>query len=196
MFIGCITWSDEPCFRWSPNMCHNPFYRTWSYVILLTAGFNTSDHSHSGRGRCNKDVRRNILVDPSGGLLGLVVYWSLFDCMWIRHQREQDCDNRSCRILSVHALVGAEKLAVCMLPFASLIESLVRGWRNHHFRSWILILGMSGLILLFWFVGKGVALRYFVSTGFTNLSSNVLTSFFYRYSLLGWCRVCIACGMW
>lgn len=30
-------------------------------------------------------------------------------------------------------------------------------------RSWVLILGMSGLIVLFWFVGGGVALRYFVS---------------------------------
>lgn len=28
--------------------------------------------------------------------------------------------------------------------------------------SWLLILGMSGLILLFWFVGGGVALRYLV----------------------------------
>ena len=30
-------------------------------------------------------------------------------------------------------------------------------------RTWLLILGMSGLIVLFWFVAGGVALRYFVS---------------------------------
>lgn len=29
-------------------------------------------------------------------------------------------------------------------------------------RTWALIAGMSGLIVLFWFVGGGVALRYFV----------------------------------
>lgn len=29
-------------------------------------------------------------------------------------------------------------------------------------RTWALIIGMSGLIVLFWFVGGGVALRYFV----------------------------------
>ena len=32
-----------------------------------------------------------------------------------------------------------------------------------HFRTWVVILGITGLILLFWFVGGGVALRYVVS---------------------------------
>lgn len=31
-----------------------------------------------------------------------------------------------------------------------------------NFRSWVLIIGMSGLIVLFWFVAGGIALRYFV----------------------------------
>ena len=42
--------------------------------------------------------------------------------------------------------------------------SVVR-WRVAHLllvRTWLLILGMSGLIVLFWFVAGGVALRYFV----------------------------------
>ena len=30
-------------------------------------------------------------------------------------------------------------------------------------RTWVLILGMSGIIVLFWFVSGGSALRYFVS---------------------------------
>lgn len=30
-------------------------------------------------------------------------------------------------------------------------------------RTWFLILGMSGIIVLFWFVGGGVALRFLVS---------------------------------
>ena len=47
----------------------------------------------------------------------------------------------------------------------------------HHFRSWVLILGMSGLIVLFWFVGESAALRYFVSISFTNLFLHVLTFF-------------------
>ena len=50
---------------------------------------------------------------------------------------------------------------------------------HHHFRSWVLILGMSGLIVLFWFVGGGAALRYLVSIGLTNLSLHVLHLFFF-----------------
>ena len=42
-----------------------------------------------------------------------------------------------------------------------------------YLRSWLLILGMSGLIVLFWFVGGGAGLRYLVSIGFTNLSLHV-----------------------
>jgi hypothetical protein len=65
------------------------------------------------------------------------------------------------------------------------------------FRSWVLILGMSGLIVLFWFVGEGVALRYFVSMNFTNLSLACSYYFFFlfRYSLLGSCHACIVYGM-
>lgn len=29
-------------------------------------------------------------------------------------------------------------------------------------RTWLLILGMTGVTVLFWFVGGGIALRYFV----------------------------------
>lgn len=39
-------------------------------------------------------------------------------------------------------------------------------------RTWLLIVGMAGLIVLFWFVGGGVALRYFVSA----LSRNAMSS--------------------
>ncbi|KAI0781439.1 peptidase M50B-like-domain-containing protein [Trametes elegans] len=35
-------------------------------------------------------------------------------------------------------------------------------WARRNWLTWILILGMSGLIVLFWFVAGGVALRYFV----------------------------------
>ena len=33
------------------------------------------------------------------------------------------------------------------------------------YRTWVLILGMSGLIVLFWFIEGGVALRYLVRIG-------------------------------
>ena len=92
-------------------------------------------------------------------------------------------------------------LYVCSLLFLLLLllGSWFRSWcyYHHHFRSWALILGMSGLIVLFWFVGGGAALRYLVSIGLTNLSLHVLNPFFFqRYSLLGSCHVCIVYGMW
>jgi phosphate starvation-inducible membrane PsiE len=57
------------------------------------------------------------------------------------------------------------------------------------YRSWVLILGMSGLIVFFWFIGGGVALRYFVSIGFTNLSLHVLTLFFFSKGTFCWSYV-------
>ncbi|PSR71867.1 hypothetical protein PHLCEN_2v12252, partial [Hermanssonia centrifuga] len=35
-------------------------------------------------------------------------------------------------------------------------------WARREILTWVLILGMSGVIILFWFVKGGVALRYFV----------------------------------
>ncbi|CDO68927.1 hypothetical protein BN946_scf185000.g70 [Trametes cinnabarina] len=35
-------------------------------------------------------------------------------------------------------------------------------WARRNWLTWLLILGMSGLIVLFWFVAGGVALRFFV----------------------------------
>jgi hypothetical protein len=35
-------------------------------------------------------------------------------------------------------------------------------WARKNWLSWVVILGITGLILLFWFVGGGVALRYLV----------------------------------
>ena len=57
---------------------------------LLNAGFNNpfSDHAHSKRRRFNEDVWRSTLGNPSGGILGLVIYRSLPDNMWIRYQCE------------------------------------------------------------------------------------------------------------
>jgi hypothetical protein len=40
---------------------------------------------------------------------------------------------------------------------------LVRQLIGYGFRTWVLLLGMSGLIVLFWFLKGGEVLRYFVS---------------------------------
>lgn len=42
----------------------------------------------------------------------IIVYWRMFDCMRIRHEREQDRINRDGCFLPVHTLVGETELAV------------------------------------------------------------------------------------
>lgn len=78
--------------------------------------------------------------------------------MRVRYQCKQNCLSRPCRFLPVHPLVGKEKLVV-RLSFTN--QCYIH--TDTRYRSWVLILGMSGLIVLFWFVAEGEGLRYFVS---------------------------------
>ena len=55
-------------------------------------------------------------------------------------------------------MVGAEELVVCVNVFAPCPSAP----SSRCTRTWALIGGMSGLIVLFWFVEGGIALRYFV----------------------------------
>lgn len=60
-------------------------------------------------------------------------------------------------------------------------------------RTWALILGMTGLIILFWFVADSVALRYFVSmVSFHRTSPPILLC---RSCSLVSCRTCTFFGM-
>ncbi|EIM90241.1 uncharacterized protein STEHIDRAFT_119283 [Stereum hirsutum FP-91666 SS1] len=68
------------------------------------------------------------------------------------------------------SLIGAILVACGFDTNASKIASLVVAvfflftlwWARRNWLTWVLILGMSGLIVLFWFVGGGVALRYLI----------------------------------
>ncbi|KAJ3903832.1 peptidase M50B-like-domain-containing protein [Lentinula edodes] len=68
------------------------------------------------------------------------------------------------------SLIGAALIACGFDTNASKIASIVLAvfflftlwWSRRDWLTWVLILGMSGLIVLFWFVAGGVALRYFV----------------------------------
>jgi len=54
---------------------------------------------------------------------------------------------------------NASKVA-CLVLAAFFIFTL--WWARKNWLSWVLIIGMSGLIILFWFVADAVALRYFI----------------------------------
>jgi len=68
------------------------------------------------------------------------------------------------------SLIGAILIACGFDTNASKVASLVLAvfflftlwWARRNWLTWVLILGMSGLIILFWFVAGGVALRYLV----------------------------------
>ena len=55
-------------------------------------------------------------------------------------------------------MVGTTKLAVSGFCYFSCSK-----WSHSLGRTWLLILGMSGIIVMFWFVENSIALRYFVS---------------------------------
>jgi len=67
-------------------------------------------------------------------------------------------------------LIGAALIACGFDTNASKIASLVLAvfflftlwWARRNWLTWLLILGMSGLVVLFWFVAGGEALRYLV----------------------------------
>ncbi|OJT13013.1 hypothetical protein TRAPUB_10422 [Trametes pubescens] len=68
------------------------------------------------------------------------------------------------------SLIGAALITCGFNDNASKVASLALAaffiftlwWARRNWLTWLLILGMSGLIVLFWFVGGGVALRFFV----------------------------------
>lgn len=68
------------------------------------------------------------------------------------------------------SLIGAALITCGFNTNASKIATLVLAafflftlwWARRNWLTWILILGMSGLIVLFWFIDNSIALRYFV----------------------------------
>jgi len=66
--------------------------------------------------------------------------------------------------------IGAALIVCGFDTNASKVASLVLAafflftlwWARRDWLTWLLILGMSGLVILFWFVDGGVALRYFI----------------------------------
>jgi hypothetical protein len=68
------------------------------------------------------------------------------------------------------SLIGAALIACGFNENASKVACLVLAafflftlwWARRNWLTWLLLLGMSGLIVLFWFIAGGVALRYLV----------------------------------
>lgn len=129
-----------------------------SYIIypfkLLTVGFHEMSHAFMGVLTCARI--HSIELDPDeGGATRMSggIPWLTLPAGYLG----------SC-------FIGAALIVCGFDTNASKVASLVMAaffiftlwWARRDWLTWVLILGVSGLVVLFWFVEGGVALRYFI----------------------------------
>jgi hypothetical protein len=134
---------------------HVPYLKLLIYPFkLLTVGFHEMSHAIVGVLTCARI--HSIELDPDeGGSTSMSggIAWLTLPAGYLGS-----------------SLIGAGLIACGFDTNASKVASLVLAgfflftlwWARRTLLAWILIVGMSGLIVLFWFVAGGVALRYFV----------------------------------
>ncbi|KAI0062001.1 hypothetical protein BV25DRAFT_1825868 [Artomyces pyxidatus] len=134
---------------------HVPYLNLIIYPFkLLTVGFHEMSHAFMGVLTCAHI--HSIELDPDeGGATRMSggIPWLTLPAGYLGS-----------------SFIGAVLIACGFDTNASKIASLVLAgfflftlwWARRNLLTWVLILGMSGLIVLFWFVAGGVALRYLV----------------------------------
>ncbi|KIP10270.1 hypothetical protein PHLGIDRAFT_28525 [Phlebiopsis gigantea 11061_1 CR5-6] len=134
---------------------HVPYLTLILYPFrLLTVGFHEMSHAIVGVLTCAKI--HSIELDPdeggathmSGGIPWLTLPAGYLGSSLI-----------GAALITCGFDENASKIA-CLVLAAFFLFTL--WWARREILTWVLILGMSGLIILFWFVAGGVALRYFV----------------------------------
>ncbi|KAI0028186.1 peptidase M50B-like-domain-containing protein [Vararia minispora EC-137] len=121
---------------------------------LLTVGFHEMSHAFAGVLTCGRI--HSIELDPDEGGATRIsggIPWITLPAGYLGS-----------------SFIGAALIACGFDTNASKVASIVLAvfflftlwWARRNLLTWVLILGMSGLIVLFWFVGGGSALRYFV----------------------------------
>jgi len=134
---------------------HVPILKLIIYPFkLLTVGFHEMSHAFAGVLTCAHI--HSIELDPDeGGATRMSggIPWITLPAGYLGS-----------------SLIGASLIACGFDTNASKIACLVLAafflftlwWARRNLLTWALIFGMTALIVLFWFVGGGVALRYFV----------------------------------
>jgi len=134
---------------------HVPYLKSIIYPFkLLTVGFHEMSHAFMGVLTCAKI--HSIELDPdeggatsmSGGIPWLTLPAGYLGSSVI-----------GAGLITCGFDTDASKVASLVLAGAFLITLW---WARKNWLTWVLILGMSGLIVLFWFVAGGIALRYLV----------------------------------
>jgi len=134
---------------------HVPYLNRIIYPFkLLTVGFHEMSHAIAGVLTCARI--HSIELDPdeggvtkmSGGIKAITLPAGYLGSSFIG----------AC-LIACGFDTNASKVA-CLILAAFFLFTL--WWARKNWLSWALIVGMSGLIILFWFVADAVALRYFV----------------------------------
>ncbi|KAF9023005.1 hypothetical protein BDZ89DRAFT_914497, partial [Hymenopellis radicata] len=134
---------------------HIPFLSWIIYPFkLLTVGFHEMSHAFMGVLTCARI--HSIELDPDeGGVTSMSggISWLTLPAGYLGSSFIGAC------LITCGFNTNASKVATIVLAVFFL---LTLWWARRNWLTWLLIAGMSGLILLFWFVADGVALRYLV----------------------------------
>lgn len=134
---------------------HVPFLSWIIYPFkLLTVGFHEMSHAVAGVLTCAHI--HSLELDPDeGGATRMSggIPWITLPAGYLGSSLIGAC------LIACGFNTNASKVAsLCMAGFFL----ITLWWARRNWLTWLLILGMSGLIVLFWFVAGGVALRFFV----------------------------------
>lgn len=134
---------------------HVPFLKMIIYPFkLLTVGFHEMSHAFAGVLTCAHI--HSIELDPDeGGATRMSggVPWITLPAGYLGSSLIGAC------LIACGFDTNASKIACLVLAVFFLFTLW---WARRNLLSWFLIFGMSALIVVFWFVGGGVALRYLV----------------------------------
>jgi len=121
---------------------------------LLTVGFHEMSHAFVGVLTCARI--HSIELDPDeGGATRMSggIPWLTLPAGYLGSSFIGAC------LITCGFDTNASKIASLVL---SAFFLFTLWWARKNWLTWVLILGMSGLIVMFWFIAGGVALRYFV----------------------------------
>jgi len=134
---------------------HVPYLKIIIYPFkLLTVGFHEMSHAFVGVLTCAKI--HSIQLDPDEGgatVMSGGINWLTLPAGYLGSSFIGAC------LITCGFDTNASKVATIVLAIFFLITLW---WARRSWLTWVLLLGMSGLIVLFWFAGGSVALRYFV----------------------------------
>ncbi|KAI5899179.1 uncharacterized protein SCHCODRAFT_02604401 [Schizophyllum commune H4-8] len=134
---------------------HVPYLNMIIYPFkLLTVGFHEMSHAFAGLLTCAHI--HSIELDPNeGGATSMSggISWITLPAGYLGSSFIGAC------LIACGFNTNASKVASIVLAVFFLFTLW---WARRDWLTWVLILGMSGLIVLFWFVAGGVALRYLV----------------------------------